>query len=238
MSQASYFEFHHVSKLFGKQTALRDVSFRIGAGEKIFIVGPNGGGKSTLIKIMMGIMQATSGDVQHQPVQVGYLPQTTTNKDRHFPATVQEIIRMGLPKTKMFSKPTAREQAHIDHCVKQLHIESIQHQRIGLLSGGQAQRVLLARAMVANPDVLILDEPTSALDPTMREEFYPLIQSIHEQGTTVIIVSHDVASHTDNASRIIYLDQTILFDGTFAAFCETESLSPFIHTHASHGDHT
>ena len=237
MSLTNFFEFNDVSKHFGKQTALRDVSFRIGAGEKIFIVGPNGGGKSTLIKIMMGIMQASSGDVQHQPVQIGYLPQTTSNKDRHFPATVEEIIRMGLPKTKMFSKPTPLEQEQIDHCVKLLHIESIQYQRIGLLSGGQAQRVLLARAMVANPDVLILDEPTSALDPTMREEFYPLIQSIHEQGTTVIIVSHDVASHTDNASRIIYLDQTILFDGSFEAFCETESLSPFIHTHESHGEH-
>lgn len=237
MSSASYFEFNDVSKHFGKQTALRDVSFRIGAGEKIFIVGPNGGGKSTLIKIMMGILPASTGHVHHQPVQVGYLPQTTQNKDRHFPATVEEIIRMGLPKTKMFSKPSAIEQAQIDDCVKLLHIESIQHQRIGLLSGGQAQRVLLARAMVASPDVLILDEPTSALDPTMREEFYPLIQSIHEQGTTVIIVSHDVASHTDNASRIIYLDQTILFDGSFEAFCETESLSPFIHTHESHGDH-
>jgi zinc transport system ATP-binding protein len=230
----NYFEFHHVSKHFGKQTALRDVSFRVTPGEKIFIVGPNGGGKSTLIKIMMGIQSASSGDVVHQPMQIGYLPQSTQSKDRYFPATVQEIIRMGLPKTRMFSKPTPKEQTQIDECVRRLHIEAIQHQRIGLLSGGQAQRVLLARAMVANPDVLILDEPTSALDPTMRDEFYPLIQSLHEQGTTVIIVSHDVASHTDNASRIIYLDQEVLFDGTFEAFCETESLSPFIHTHEPH----
>jgi zinc transport system ATP-binding protein len=232
-----YFEFTNVSKHFGKQTALRDVSFRVSSGEKIFIIGPNGGGKSTLIKIMMGIMNATSGDVFHAPIRVGYLPQSTMNKERYFPATVQEIIRMGLPKTRMFTKPTKEEQAQIDACVKRLHIESIQHQRIGLLSGGQAQRVLLARAMVANPEVLILDEPTSALDPSMREEFYPLINSIHEQGTTVIIVSHDVASHTDNASRILYLDQEVLFDGSFEAFCETENLSPFIHTHEPHGAH-
>ena len=226
-----------IHKQFGKQTVIKDVSFSISAGEYIFLVGPNGGGKSTLIKMLMNVIEPTSGLIENHVARIGYLPQVTAKQNRHFPATVEEVVRMGLPKTSMLMKATPDEQQQIDHVMEKLGISHLKQKRIGLLSGGQLQRALLARALISNPEVIILDEPTSALDPAMREAFYPMMNELHDLGITIIIVSHDLATDTHEASRVLYMDQTLLFDGSFNAFCESEDLSPFIHTHAPHEGH-
>jgi zinc transport system ATP-binding protein len=227
----------NIHKQFGKQTVIKDVSFSISKGEYIFLVGPNGGGKSTLIKMMMQIIPPSSGSIDTHVHQIGYLPQVTAKQNRHFPATVEEVVRMGLPKTSMLLKASAVEQAQIDDVMERLGISHLKQKRIGILSGGQLQRALLARALIANPEVIILDEPTSALDPAMRDAFYPMMNELHAQGITIIIVSHDLATDTHEASRVLYMDQTLVFDGTFNAFCESKDLSPFIHTHAPHEGH-
>jgi len=228
---------NQLNKQFGKQTVMKDVSFSIFKGEFIFLVGPNGGGKSTLIKMMMNILAPTSGSIANHVERIGYLPQVTAKQNRHFPATVEEVVRMGLPKTSMLKKANASEQWQIDQVMERLGITHLKQQRIGVLSGGELQRALLARALVSNPEVIILDEPTSALDPSMRDAFYPMMNELHQQGMTIIIVSHDLASDTHEANRVLYIDQTLLFDGTFNAFCESKDLSPFIHTHAPHEEH-
>jgi zinc transport system ATP-binding protein len=225
---------NHLQKQFGKQTVVKDVSFSVHKGEFIFLVGPNGGGKSTLIKMMMNIVAPSSGTVVSHVTRIGYLPQVTAKQNRHFPATVEEIVRMGVPKPSMLKKASPQEQQQIDQVMDQLGITHLKQQRIGVLSGGELQRALLARALISSPEVIILDEPTSALDPAMREAFYPMMNQLHQQGITIIIVSHDLATDTHEANRVLYIDQTLLFDGTFNAFCESKDVSPFIHTHAPH----
>lgn len=224
----------NIHKQFGKQTVIKDVSFSISKGEYIFLVGPNGGGKSTLIKMLMNVMQPSSGTIENHVSRIGYLPQVTAKQNRHFPATVEEVVRMGLPKTSMLLKASKEEQQQIDEVMDKLGISHLKQKRIGILSGGQLQRALLARALISSPEVIILDEPTSALDPAMRDAFYPMMNELHALGITIIIVSHDLATDTHEANRVLYMDQTLLFDGSFDAFCESKDLSPFIHTHASH----
>ena len=213
--------------------ALRDVAFRLYAEDFVAIIGANGSGKTTLIKAMLDLVPIAAGKVdKDKHIHVGYLPQHTSMQDRFFPATVDEVVSTGLLARKTFPKLLTRDDRHrVGRTLDYLDIRDLRKKRIGALSGGQLQRVLLARALVSDPDMLILDEPTSALDQSMREQFFEILRKLNGDGVTVVLVTHDIASAGDYVNRVIYLDQTLLFDGSFGAFCETEAISPFVHTH-------
>jgi len=214
--------------------ALKDVSFAIEDGEFIAVVGSNGSGKTTLIKTLMKLLKPYRGSVEYiRTPSIGYLPQHTTMLERSFPATVEEIVGTGLLNKKRFPKRlNKKDYDRIHEVLTYLDMTSHKKKLIGELSGGQQQRVLLARAMVSNPDLLILDEPTSALDQSMREHFFHLISHLNrDYGVSILLVTHDIATAGDYVSRVLYLDQTLKFDGSFREFCETQPESPFIHTH-------
>lgn len=224
---------------YGKQTAVKDVSFSILPGEYVAIVGANGSGKSTLMKALLQLIPTTEGSFQFPDgLTVGYLPQKISVQDKLFPATPHEIVAMGLLAQKPFPRfLTRQEHGTIHQLLETLGVAEFEHTRIGLLSGGQQQRVMLARALITNPDLLILDEPTSALDPQMRTIFFDTLRRINvEQKTTVLLITHDVATIGQYVTRILYLDQSLLFNGSFRQFCETKDLSPFIHHHDHHHD--
>lgn len=230
-------EAKHASKLFQKQYAFKDVSFSVEQGEFVVIVGPNGSGKTTLMKSLLSLIEIEEGSIEINASKIGYLAQSTDMADRYFPATVREVIEMGLCESKNFFKGHKHDD-YFDELVKLLNIKESVHKRIGLLSGGQQQRALLARALIQKPEVLILDEPTSALDPTMRTTFYELMQTINQElGTTILLISHDIVTSAEYAKRVIYLDGTIQFDGAFREFCEHSELSPYIHNHELGGHH-
>lgn len=218
-------------------TALKAVDFSLSKGEFVAILGQNGSGKTTLIQTLLGLKEPTSGSIElSKDLRMGYLPQHYHNADKNFPATVEEVVLSGaLLGQKGYKRPLKEHRFFMEKHLEELGISHLKDRRIGTLSGGQQQRALLARALMTEPDVLIMDEPTSALDPSMRDTFFELLVHLNQHHeVAIILITHDIGVASDYLKRVIYLDQTVLFDGTFEAFCENETLSPYIHTHAPH----
>ncbi len=234
MSNPTLVNVEDISVKYGQHLALSHIHFDINQGDFIALIGVNGSGKSTLAKSLLGLKRIASGRITWVNGQnVGYLPQHTGLDNRHFPATVFEVVATGLLKEKgrtpWFTKD---DRKRVKKMLKLFGMQDMSNTRIGNLSGGQQQRVLLARSMVMNPDLLILDEPTSALDQNAREKFLKVLKKLNaEQNLTIMLITHDVASIEDYANRVLYLDKHLLFDGSFKKFCETQPFSPFIHTH-------
>ncbi|GLI38530.1 ABC transporter ATP-binding protein [Geobacter hydrogenophilus] len=214
-------------------------------GRYVGIVGPNGSGKSTLIRCLLGLARPDRGRVDlfgtplgsfDQWQRVGYLPQGLQHFNPHFPATVAEVVGLGLLAGRRFPRSIRREDAGaVDRALELMGIGGIRNRLIGELSGGLRQRVLLARAMVNEPELLVLDEPTTALDPETRESFYRTIQDLNrERETTVILVTHDSGTIGRYASSLLYLDKRLVFYGGFDDFCGSPEMSDFFGSHSQH----
>jgi len=211
------------------------ISFEVGSGDYVGIVGPHGSGKTTLVKAILGLVPYSGeiifrgADASGGAGHIGYLPQKMSFFDQHFPATAREVVVSGLYCRKKFPKRLSREDyAEAEEMMGVLGISGLAASAIGRLSGGQQQRVLLARALVHRPGVLILDEPTVALDPQSRENFYSIVQRLNrEQGVSVLLVSHDVGSIGKYASKLLYLDRRIVFYGNFEEFCKSPEMTDY-----------
>jgi zinc transport system ATP-binding protein len=224
---------------------LEDISFKVERGDYVGIVGPNGSGKSTLVKALLGLVSICSGNAALFGVdlnsfsdwqRVGYLPQSLHLVNPVFPATVHETVGLGLLSRKRFPKSLNRkDKEKIDKTLEELGVYDLKRNLIGELSGGQLQRVLLARAIVNDPELLILDEPTAALDPETRERFYTMIADINrKRGVTVMLVTHDSGAIGQYASKMLYLDKKILFFGSFDEFCLSPEMSSLFGEHSQH----
>ncbi len=234
MNKEELINIDNLSVKYQQFEALKNISFSINRGDFIAIVGANGSGKTTLIKSLMGLLRVSSGKVTKlNDLYIGYLPQNTASQDRLFPSTVEEVVSTGLMGKKTFPKMlNANDKQLIKETLEYMKIPHLRKKRIGSLSGGQQQRVLLARALVTEPDILILDEPTSALDQSMRSHFFKVVEELNQTfNMTILLVTHDIVTTGDYINRVVYLDQTLKFDGTFDEFCEDPELSPFVHTH-------
>jgi len=217
---------------YGKEEVLSNISFAVKEGDYIGVVGQNGSGKTTLMKAILGLLEPHEGKISFnselaRSSLIGYLPQKAVINDRLFPAKVNEIISIGLLANKKEPRFFNRlDHEKIDAILEKLKISDLKNKKIGNLSGGQQQRVLLARAMVNAPKMLILDEPTSALDPKTREDFYNQIVSLNrDDGVTMMLVSHDVASVGKYTNKMLYLDRSLLFYGGYEEFCESKEMS-------------
>jgi zinc transport system ATP-binding protein len=224
---------------------LEDVSFQVERGDYVGIVGPNGSGKSTLIKALLGLVTIGKGSAElfgtslpdfRDWHKVGYLPQSLHLVNPVFPATVHETVGLGLLSLKRFPKRLNRaDNDKIRTILDELGVLDLEHKLIGELSGGQLQRVLLARAIVNDPELLVLDEPTAALDPETRDRFYAMIGSINRSlGVTILLVTHDSGAIGEHASRMLYLDKKILFYGSFDEFCCSPEMSSMFGEHSQH----
>lgn len=224
---------------------LEDISFQVERGDYVGIVGPNGSGKSTLVKALLGLVTISKGAALlfGTPLasfrdwhRVGYLPQSLHLVNPVFPATVHETVGLGLLSLKRFPKRLNRsDYQKIDMTLEELGISDLKHKLIGELSGGQLQRVLLARAIVNDPELLVLDEPTAALDPETRGRFYAMIADINRsRGVTVLLVTHDSGAIGEHASKMLYLDKKILFYGSFDEFCCSPEMSSLFGEHSQH----
>jgi zinc transport system ATP-binding protein len=224
---------------------LEDISFEVQRGDYVGIVGPNGSGKSTLVKALLGLVTISRGAAAlfGTPLsdfrawhKVGYLPQSLHLVNPVFPATVHETVGLGLLSLKRFPKRLNRaDKDKIDKTLDELGILYLEHKLIGELSGGQLQRVLLARAIVNDPELLVLDEPTAALDPETRVRFYAMVADINRsRGVTVLLVTHDSGSIGEHASKMLYLDKRLLFYGSFTEFCHSPEMSSLFGEHSQH----
>lgn len=224
---------------------LEDISFQVERGDYVGIVGPNGSGKSTLVKALLGLVTISKGSASlfGTPLsnfkdwhKVGYLPQSLHLVNPVFPATVHETVGLGLLSLKRFPKRLTRDDKNkIDITLDELGILDLKLKLIGELSGGQLQRVLLARAIVNDPELLVLDEPTAALDPETRGRFYAMISDINRsRGVTVLLVTHDSGTIGEHASKMLYLDKKLLFYGSFDEFCHSPEMSSMFGEHSQH----
>ena len=188
---------------------LRSMSFSVEAGNYLCIVGENGSGKSTLMRTILGLQPPLSGKVVLgdglSRREIGYLPQQTLVQ-RDFPASVREIVlsgcqgRLGL---RPFYGPEEKRRAA--EAMEKLGITELENRCYRELSGGQQQRVLLARAVCATEKLLLLDEPVAGLDPLATEEMYRLIETLNKEGTTIIMISHDMHYALGHASHILQI---------------------------------
>jgi len=218
-----------VSYYYGPEPILENLDLTINPGEYVVIVGPNGGGKSTLIKLMAGLLQPAHGkitidshDVHYAHIHkwIGYVPQNYRQNTASFPATVEEIVTLGLISGTLGSSHTTAEKRHIVHHILELtDLSSLAQSRIGELSGGQQQRVMVARALTGDPSILLLDEPTSGVDVRASEVIYDLLAELNSKlNITIVLVSHDVEKATDYADQVVCINRSLCFYGSSAAF--------------------
>ena len=186
-------------------------------------VGENGSGKTTLMKTLLGLQKPISGTIRWEgdagAGQIGYLPkQTEVQKD--FPASVREIVLSGC-QARSGWRPfyNRQEKALAQQNIERMGITALADKSYRNLSGGQQQRVLLARALCATRQVLLLDEPVSGLDPKVTEEMYALIQNLNKEGTTILMISHDVHAALQYATHILHMGDTVFF-GTVKEYRE------------------
>ncbi|MEE8321718.1 MAG: metal ABC transporter ATP-binding protein [Gammaproteobacteria bacterium] len=207
---------------YNKVSVVKDITLDVLDGEFLGIIGPNAGGKSTLVKLMLGLLAPDEGTIKiygQAPVygrsRIGYVPQYASFS-RDFPINVTDTVLMGrLGRTKWFGGYQARDREIALKAMQVVEIESIGKQNIGSLSGGQLQRVLIARALASEPKILILDEPTSNIDVRVEEEIFSLLKQYNDH-MTIIVVSHDIAFISGYVDRVACLNQTLVCHETEA----------------------
>lgn len=213
-------EAEDVSFAYGHETVLEHITLDIHQGDYIGIIGPNGAGKTTLLKIMLGLIKPDSGRVKlfgeelknfkawHK---IGYVSQKPENFDANFPATVEEVVAMGRYAGLGIFKNANREGGKlVQAALEQVDMQQHRDRLIGDLSGGELQRVFIARALVNRPEVLFLDEPTTGVDSAARDSFYRLLQKLNkEMGLTLVLVSHDIERLTKEVMHIACVDRSL-----------------------------
>jgi zinc transport system ATP-binding protein len=205
-------EFKDVSVSYGQVNAIKNISFKVESNELMAIIGPNGGGKSTLMKSILGLVNYEGQILVDKNKSIGYVPQFA-EFDRGFPILVKEVILSGLIKNTFFKrKYTSAEHDEASKLMCQLEINTLENKQIGELSGGQLQKVLIARALISKPDILLLDEPTASLDVKIKQEIYTILKSLSEN-VTVMIVTHDIAEIFSYVTSVAYLDNVLHYHG-------------------------
>ncbi len=208
-------EINQVTAGYDHKIILKEVSLTVWENDFLGIIGPNGGGKTTLLKVILGLLNPLGGSIrfyrdgQEAPaLQTGYLPQLNYI-DRSFPISVREVIASGLASGKpLFRNYTAPQRERINEVIAQMGLEVLAGRPISDLSGGQLQRVLLGRSIVSRPQVLILDEPNSYVDKRFESKFYQLLEEINKE-SAVILVSHDIGTVLSLVKNIACVNETL-----------------------------
>ncbi|MDD4171830.1 MAG: metal ABC transporter ATP-binding protein [Syntrophomonas sp.] len=213
-------DIQHLSVRYGTIYALKDINLQIEYGDFVGIIGPNGGGKSTLLKSILGLVTPVSGHIlvlgatpQQGRSQVGYVPQAT-NINKQFPISVREAVLMGrmVGNSGFLHRYNQEDQDIVQSYLERLEIADLSDRQIGQLSGGQLQRVLIARALVVLPQILLLDEPTASLDAHSSSQIYEILQGLN-QDVTIVIVTHDTLAVSSYLKTIACINQNLYYHG-------------------------
>lgn len=213
--QSKMIELKGVEVAYDNYIALENANLTVDEGDFMAITGPNGGGKTTLLKVILGLVKPTMGEVIFRKGQqtvdkldIGYLPQKNMI-DSKFPITVEEVVTSGLlVKKPLFSKFTSKDREKVEQTLELVGMTEKRKSAIGELSGGQLQRTLFGRAVISRPSVLVLDEPLSYIDKSFEKHFYDIIADYSKQAT-IILVSHEMTMISQMATRHIIVDKTL-----------------------------
>jgi zinc transport system ATP-binding protein len=225
---------------YGSSLSIENISFNVSEGDFLGIVGPNGAGKTTLFRCILGVLGNYTGSIRlfGQDIKsnkgllkrVGYIPQKRTI-EQEFPVTVQEVVSFGLIGLRNPSNTVL--SAIID-----VGLEEYKNKRISNLSGGQLQRVLIAKALVSNPDLLILDEPTTAIDKESEKKFYSILTELNEERKkTIILSSHDLDAIKKLSNKVACINKRLFFHGDVHEFFDNEKLMMSAYLEASMQTH-
>jgi zinc transport system ATP-binding protein len=227
---------------YGAMPIVKNVSLTINAGEFIGLVGPNGGGKSTLVRLIAGLLTPQKGQVRifgRSPQQaralIGYVPQYP-GFSRDFPITVEQTVLMGCMR-RFWGGYNSADRAAVAQALRETEISHLAQRPIAKLSGGELQRVLIARVLATNPRLLLLDEPTSNIDMRVENEIFDLLKVLNQR-MTVVVVSHDIAFISAYVGRVACLNQTLVCHETEALTADTITQIYGDHVHAiAHAHH-
>ena len=214
-----------VTVAFRGAVALERVSLDIPHGEFLAILGPNGSGKTTLLKVIIGILKPTAGEAAVAGGRgIGYLPQAGSVNGQ-FPVSAAEVVMMGrYARMGLGRLPGKADRRAVARALERVDAADLEALPIGRLSGGQRQRIFLARALVNQPPLLLLDEPTTAMDTEAVENLYALLQELHREGTTIVVVSHDVGVVSTYVERVACLNRRLVAHGRPEAVMSEEVL--------------
>jgi zinc transport system ATP-binding protein len=226
------FECNNLILGYENRIVAQNVNFAINEGDYLCIVGENGAGKSTLIKTLLGFIKPIGGQISvnfgKSLKGIGYLPQQT-EAQKDFPASVWEVVLSGqlnsVHRSPFYSKA---DKSNARNNLKKLGIDDLKRCCYRELSGGQKQKVLLARALCATDNVLILDEPVTGLDPGSALDFYEQIKKLNQEGVTIIMVTHDIRNGLKYASHILHLEQGNDFFGTTQEYRQSNISTGFL----------
>lgn len=243
-------EIENVSFAYNEDLILDKVDLNIHQGDYLGVIGPNGGGKTTLIKIMLKLLTPSKGVVKlfgedvhvfKDWSKIGYVPQKVINFDVNFPATVFEVVAMGrYGKRGLFKSLTKEDKKIINESLRQVEMFEYRDRIIGDLSGGQQQRVFIARALAGQPEVVFLDEPMAGVDVPSQDQFYQLLKKLNrEMGLTLVFISHDIEAVVNEVTEIAFVNRNLSYDNNPKIFVkeEMEKLygdKKFIHHHHQH----
>ena len=215
------FDVSSLSLEINSQKILDSLSLKIFAGEYDAIIGPNGGGKTTLIRLLLGLEQPSSGTIKifgksisdfKEWHKIGYVPQRASHVDAAFPATVLDVVKMGrTAKRGFFARYSAQDALCVEDAMRKMDVLDIKDKMIGTLSGGQRQRVMIARALASKPEVIILDEPNTGVDVASQQRFYELLRKLNrDEKLTIIFITHDIGVIADDIKRLFTVNRKLL----------------------------
>tara|TARA_A100001234_G_C12635764_1_gene389993 strand:+ start:351 stop:1148 length:798 start_codon:yes stop_codon:yes gene_type:complete len=229
-------EVENLTVLRSGKVILKDIDFKINKGEFVALVGPNGSGKSTLMLSVLGVLNAQKGNIKiygNQPMsrnlngKIGWVSQAASNLPKEIKITVRELVSLGvINATNLFSLHIRDRSDDIDNAIKMVGLEGEQNTDVGRLSGGQRQRAVIARALASNAEFIMLDEPLVGIDRDARNSLLKLLDRLcHQEGKTILMVSHDLTAMRQTAHRIIYLEEGIRYDGHSEKFPDFSTLA-------------
>ena len=233
MSGGAVISVRDVTFSYREEPVLSRINLDIIPGDYLGIIGPNGGGKTTLLKLMLGLIRPTVGSVElfGNPVgdfqewsRIGYVPQKATSIEARFPFTVAEVVAFGrIGRAGLLRRLKAEDRRAVDTALEQVNMLAHRRSLVTELSGGQQQRVFIAKALVSQPDIMLLDEPTVGVDMQSQDDFYHLLSRLNrEEGITLVVVSHDIDVIANEISSVACLNQTLICHGSPQEFITGE----------------
>ncbi len=228
-------ELDNVNYSFNDHTVLEYISFTVRTGEYLGIIGPNGGGKTTLLRIMLGLLEPDTGSVSMfgQTLEdfkarhlLGYVPQRAAHEEFYFPASVEEVVKSGrTAKMGLFKRYNSEDRQAVEHAMEIADVARYRKRLIGELSGGERQRVFIARALAGEPKVLILDEPVVGVDIGAKDKFYAFLKHLNKDlKITILFVSHDVGAIAQEVTDILCLNRRLICHGSPHDYIKEEFL--------------
>lgn len=209
----------HLWAGYGNEPVLEDINLSVEELDFIGLIGPNGGGKTTLLKVLLGLLLPMRGEVrilgrsvQEGRRHIGYLPQVV-EFDRDFPISVWEVARMGrLGNRRLLQRYSAEDDESVREALRRVEMLDLRDRSIGELSGGQRQRAYIARALATEPEILLLDEPTASVDPQVSASIYELLSRLNDH-VTILMISHDMSAISSHVKTVGCLNRRLFYHG-------------------------